>query len=115
MQEKERKLIIDHLKEKGYEETLINTYFDKLEKYVMDQARKLIKGNSGMVEDSTVFNWCEDYFNDEEYLKTPGAAKPKENEEKEEAKPEEKKELEPIWQRPKPVKSKEADGQISLW
>jgi len=37
---------------------------DQLEAFINDEARKMLHGRSGAIQDSTVFEWCRSFFVD---------------------------------------------------
>lgn len=111
MQEKEKEVIKNYLDKVSIEYVEVGKriadagdYWKGLENYITNKAKEYLHSQSGMVEDSLVFNWCFDYFHDEEYTKT--------------SKPADVKPVTPTTQNsyvPKMNKSKKDEGQLTLW
>lgn len=60
--------------------------WEKCFKYIMDQARKLKRGNCAMVKDSVVYEWAEDYYRlDDKALEEKKTKEAKEREKKQKA------------------------------
>lgn len=55
-----------------------NKTWGKCSKYIYDQARKQLKGNSGAVRDDVVYEWAEDYFRKDDKNEVEGEEKSKE-------------------------------------
>lgn len=67
--------------------------WEKCFKYIYEQARKAIKGSSGAVRDSVVYEWAEDYFHRDDKAEEEKKAKEKREREKKQ-KEEQKKRIE---------------------
>ena len=85
--------VIDHLlmrceEDLGLAEDVLQGHktWNKCFKYIYEQARKQIKGNSGVVRDEVVYEWAEDYYRKddkaEEEKKAKEEAERKKKEEK---------------------------------